>query len=201
MKNGSPPPGKLIIFTAPSGAGKTTIVRHLLQVFPELAFSVSATTRAPRPHEEEGRDYYFLSAERFQQRIAEGAFVEWEEVYPGRYYGTLHEELERLWKRGKSIIFDIEVKGATRLKKAYPTNSLAIFVKPPSKETLFERLRNRATEDAESLHRRMERAEEELGYENNFDYILVNNRLPETLEEAERVVGHFLSHHHGGPHH
>ncbi|RMD75059.1 MAG: guanylate kinase, partial [Bacteroidetes bacterium] len=124
---------KLVIFTAPSGAGKTTIVRHLLNRFDNLEFSVSATTRPRRPHEQHGRDYYFLSPEEFMQRVEKGDFLEWEEVYPGQYYGTLREEVERLWNEGKDVIFDIDVKGAWKLKQAYPDQSLAVFVMPPSK--------------------------------------------------------------------
>lgn len=184
-------PGKLIIFTAPSGAGKTTIVRHLLRKYPQLAFSVSATTRDRRPGEIDGRDYYFLTPDSFQKRVEEGAFAEWEEVYPGRFYGTLHSELDRLWGEGKTIVFDIEVKGATNLKEAYPDRSLAIFVKPPSPDVLFARLRSRNTETEESLRDRIARAAEELEFENNFDRIIVNDALADTLQAAEAVVEEF----------
>lgn len=184
-------PGKLIIFTAPSGAGKTTIVRHLLRKYPHLAFSVSATTRAQRPGEIDGRDYYFLSTEEFHRRIDSGAFAEWEEVYPGRFYGTLHSELDRLWAEGKTIIFDIEVKGATNLCEAYPDRSIAVFVKPPSPDVLFARLRARNTETEESLRARIARASEELEFENNFDRIVVNDSLEETLLAAEALVEQF----------
>jgi len=187
------PTGKVLIFTAPSGAGKTTIVRHLLRYFPDLAFSVSATTRQPRPGETDGQDYYFLSQEAFQSRIAAGEFVEWEEVYPGGFYGTLHSELRRLWAMGKSIIFDIEVKGATNLKLHYPANSLAIFVQPPDQETLFARLRNRSTESEASLKNRFARAEEELSYATNFDRLLINDELSVTLAEAEVITANFLA--------
>ncbi|MEL6864284.1 MAG: guanylate kinase [Bacteroidota bacterium] len=183
---------KLIIITAPSGAGKTTIVRHLLERFEELDFSVSATNREKRYYEEDGRDYYFISTEKFQQLIEEDAFVEWEEVYDNQYYGTLKSEVERLWKANKSIIFDIEVKGATNIKRTYPDQSLAIFVKPPSPEILFERLRNRKTESEESLRKRIKRATEELTYENKFDRILVNDILNEALAEAEEMVRDFF---------
>jgi guanylate kinase len=183
--------GKLIIFTAPSGAGKTTIVRHLLRKYPQLAFSVSATTRPRRPGEVDGRDYYFLSPAAFQEQVREGAFAEWEEVYPGRYYGTLHSELDRLWAAGKTIVFDIEVKGATNLKEAYPDRSLAIFVKPPSPDVLFARLRARDTETEESLRARIARASEELEFENNFDRIIVNDVLAETLQAAEAIAEEF----------
>lgn len=183
---------KLLIFTAPSGAGKTTIVRHLLKKFPQLAFSISATTRTQRPHEEDGKDYYFISPQEFRVRQGDGKFVEWEEVYEGLYYGTLHSEINRLWSQGKHIVFDIEVKGATNLKKAYPDESLAVFVKPPSPEVLFARLRGRKTEDEESLRKRIARAEEELSYENSFDKVLLNDDLETALAEAEEIVRDFL---------
>ena len=187
-----PPTGKLLIFTAPSGAGKTTIVRHLLQSFGELAFSVSATTRPPRPGEEHGRDYYFLSREEFARLVGEGAFVEYEEVYPGRFYGTLHSEVHRIWEAGRTVVFDIEVKGATNIKRHYPAGSLAVFVSPPDREVLFQRLRDRSTEDEESLRVRIERAGEELAYANSFDRVLVNDDLPTALAEAEVLTREFL---------
>lgn len=184
--------GKILILTAPSGAGKTTVVRHLMRHFPDLGFSVSATTRPARPGEIDGKDYYFLEPDEFAQRITRGEFVEWEEVYPGRYYGTLRSEIDRLWATGKTIVFDIEVKGATNLKKFYPENSLAIFVSPPSKEVLLERLRNRSTEDEESLKVRFQRSSEELAYTNNFDRVLVNDVLETALNEAEVITANFL---------
>ncbi len=183
---------KLLIFTAPSGAGKTTIVRHLLEKFDDLAFSVSATNRERRPHEKDGRDYYFLTTERFRELVDNGAFVEWEEVYPGQYYGTLRSEIQRLWEAGKNIVFDIDVRGAKSIKEAYGDKALAIFVKPPSKEELFRRLRSRRTENEESLRRRMKRAEEELKWEHEFDLVLVNDYLPKTFEEAEKIVRDFI---------
>lgn len=185
--------GKILIFTAPSGAGKTTIVRHLLTYFPDLAFSVSATTRKQRPNEKDGKDYYFLSQEDFQQKIAQGDFVEWEEVYPGGFYGTLHSEISRLWALGKTIVFDIEVKGATNLKKFYPEDSLAVFVQPPSKEVLFQRLRDRSTEDADSLAARIKRAGEELEYAHSFDRIILNDDLGQALAEAEILTANLLA--------
>jgi len=183
---------KMLIFTAPSGAGKTTIVRHLLGKFPELAFSVSASTRHKRTHEVDGHDYYFISAEEFEQKIEEGAFVEWEEVYRGLKYGTLHSEIDRLWKKGKHIVFDIDVKGATNIKKAYPKESLAVFVKPPSPAILFQRLRDRNTEDEASLATRIARVTEELTYEPTFDYVLLNDDLDTALAEAEQLTRDFL---------
>ncbi len=183
---------KLIIITAPSGAGKTTIVQHLLSSFDELAFSVSATTRARRPHEREGEDYYFLSPETFKERIVHQDFIEWEEVYENQYYGTLKSEVERLWNLGKHIIFDIEVKGALNIKKNYPDDSLSIFVQPPSPEILFERLRNRNTESEESLRKRIDRASFELSCADMFDTILVNDVLSDALAEAEALVTDFI---------
>lgn len=182
----------IVIFTAPSGAGKTTIVRHLLDRFDKLAFSVSATTRPRRPHEQHGRDYYFLSPEAFMERVARGDFIEWEEVYPGQYYGTLREELERLWDQGKDVLFDIDVKGAWKLKQAFPKQSLAVFVMPPSKEVLFQRLRSRHTESEESLRKRMARAAAELEWAPRFDHILINDRLEDALLQAEQIVSEFL---------
>ncbi|WP_116107860.1 guanylate kinase [Lewinella sp. IMCC34191] len=188
-----PPHGKLLIFTAPSGAGKTTIVRHLLKKYGELAFSVSATTRPPRPGEEDGVDYHFLSRKEFARRVEAGAFVEYEEVYPGRFYGTLHSEVHRIWEAGRTVVFDIEVKGATTIKRQYPEDSLAVFVSPPTREVLFQRLRDRSTEDEESLRVRIERAGVELGYADSFDRILVNDDLPTALAEAELVTREFLA--------
>ena len=183
----------MLIFTAPSGAGKTTIVRHLLKKFPQLAFSVSASTRPKRAYEIEGQDYYFITPEEFNQKVKQGHFVEWEEVYHGLRYGTLHSEVDRLWKQGKHIIFDIDVKGATNIKKAYPKESMVVFVKPPSPEILFKRLRDRNTEDEKSLANRIEHAAEELTYEASFDYVLLNDELPVALAEAEQLTCDFLT--------
>jgi len=184
---------KLVVITAPSGAGKTTIVRHLLTRFDSLAFSVSATTRRPRPGEAEGRDYYFLSQRSFQEKITAGAFVEWEEVYEGLFYGTLKAELERLWAQGKDIIFDIDVKGALNIKQTYPGRCLSIFVAPPSLEILQERLKNRDTENTESLNKRLDKAEEELSYQDRFDRVLVNDDLGAALGEVSNWVEEFLA--------
>ncbi|WP_373553923.1 guanylate kinase [Haliscomenobacter sp.] len=183
---------KLIILTAPSGAGKTTIVRHLLNTMPELAFSISATTRERRPNEVEGEDYYYIGVAEFKKLIAEDAFAEWQQVYPDLFYGTLRREMDRIWAEGKHIVFDIDVKGAVNLKNAYPDQSLAIFVKPPSKAALFERLRQRKTENEESLRKRLAKAEEELTFENKFDHILVNDVLEDALDEAQMVVRRFI---------
>jgi len=183
---------KLIIFTAPSGAGKTTIVRHLLKTFDELAFSVSATTRAMRPHEEDGKDYYFITPEKFKHLVDNEEFVEWEEVYEDQFYGTLKSEVERIWEMGKYIVFDVEVKGATNIKKFYKEEAYAVFVKPPSLKVLIERLKNRKTETEKSLKKRISRVEQELKYENKFDKILVNDILEVTLKEAEMIVENVL---------
>jgi guanylate kinase len=185
--------GKLIVLTAPSGAGKTTIVRHLLKNIPHLSFSTSATTRYQRPGEIDGQDYYFLSSSEFEQKIQEAAFVEWEEVYKGQFYGTLKTEIERLWAANQHIIFDIDVKGALNIKATYPEQTLTIFVKAPSLEALFERLQSRQTESAEQIQKRMDKAREEAAYEDQFDYVLVNDQLPTALAEAVRVVQRFLA--------
>lgn len=185
---------KMILFTAPSGAGKTTIVRHLLARYPEqLAFSISATTRSCRPHEVDGKDYYFISSEDFEAKVQAGEFVEWEEVYEGLRYGTLRSEIERIWQLGKAVIFDIDVKGATNIKQAYPDHSMAVFVKPPSEEILFKRLRGRNTESEENLAKRIARAAEELTYELKFDRVLLNDDLDLAKLEAEDMVSRFLA--------
>lgn len=183
--------GKLIIFTAPSGAGKTTIVKHLLETMDNLVFSVSATSRPKREHEENGKDYYFLNPAEFRKKLKSGEFLEWQEVYSGQYYGTLHSEIERLWATGKDIIFDIDVKGAINIKQAYPNESLAIFVQPPSSEILFERLQNRGTETPESYRKRVKRATLELTYQDRFDVTLLNDNLETALAEAEQMVRNF----------
>ncbi len=183
---------KLIIVSAPSGAGKTTIVRHLLSLPLPLAFSVSATSRAPRTGEVNGRDYYFLSTEAFRQKIEAGEFLEWEEVYPGTYYGTLKSEVERIWNDGKSVVFDVDVVGGLNIKKAYGDKALAIFIQPPSVEVLRQRLRNRSTESEEKIATRIAKAEYELSFAPQFDLVLINNILEVALAEAERVVKNFL---------
>lgn len=183
---------KLIIITAPSGAGKTSIVRRLLKNFDDLAFSVSATTREERPHEKNGEDYYFISQEDFKKRIENDEFAEWEEVYDNQFYGTLKSEIERIWALGKHIIFDIEVKGAQNIKKFYGDQALAIFIKPPSFEILVERLKNRNTESEASLKKRIARAKKELEYENKFDCAVVNDVLDIAVEEVEQLLETFL---------
>jgi guanylate kinase len=183
---------KLIIVTAPSGAGKTTIVHHLLKTFDTLAFSVSATNRARRAHETDKVDYYFLSTTEFRRRVNDGSFLEYEEVYDGQYYGTLRSECERLWALGKCVVFDVDVKGALNIKRAYPDESLAIFIQPPSEAVLFERLKNRKTETPESLRKRIARATEELTFADKFDAIIVNDKLEVAFSEAEQLVEAFL---------
>ncbi len=183
---------KLLVFTAPSGAGKTTIVRHLLQKYEQLAFSVSATTRPRRPNEQDGVHYYFMTPDEFKVLIEEDGFVEWEEVYEDKFYGTLKSEVERLWQADKCIVFDIDVEGAMNIQKMYPSRALTVFVKPPSFQTLVERLSNRQTEDPDSFKNRIQKAKEELLMENKFNRVLVNEILDSTLQEAERMVEAFL---------
>lgn len=184
---------KIIAFTAPSGAGKTTIVKHLLKKYNELAFSVSATNRPRRDNELEGRDYYFLTSEEFSQKIKDGAFLEWEEVYTKQYYGSLKSEVKRRWSQDKVVIFDIDVKGAKSLKKYFGDKAMVVFVKPPSIEVLLQRLMNRKTEDEKSLRKRILRAKDEMRYKNYFDKILVNDELEVALREAEVMVEDFLN--------
>ena len=184
---------KLLIFTAPSGAGKTTIVRHLLQNFEQLAFSISATTRSSRVGETDGEDYYFISSEAFKEKIADSSFLEWEEVYEDKFYGTLKAEVERLWNLGKCVVFDIDVKGAKNIKATFPEETLAVFVKPPSFQALVDRLEARRTEDEQSFSSRIQKAKEELLYQNNFDTVLVNDVLSETLAKAEELTKDFLA--------
>ncbi len=187
------PTGKLIIFSAPSGAGKTTIVQHLLGKIPELEFSVSATTRKPRGAERNGKDYYFISKEDFLHRIAKKQFVEFEEVYTGTFYGTLRTEIERIWQKGKTVIFDIDVEGGLHLKRKYDGQALAIFVQPPSLEVLKQRLAGRGTDSHEKLQERFMKAEKELNYAPQFDIILKNHDLQTACEEAEGLVRGFLA--------
>lgn len=184
--------GKCIIFSAPSGAGKTTIVRHLLSVRPDLCFSVSATSRAPRGVEQDGVDYYFLTPEIFRARIESGDFVEWEEVYTDHYYGTLRSEVERIWSEGKHVVFDVDVEGGVNLKKIFSDRALAVFVQPPSEDTLELRLRARGTESEESIIRRMAKARKELAYAPRFDQVLINDDLALARLEIERLVSKFL---------
>lgn len=183
---------KLILVAAPSGAGKTTIVNHLLSVFDTLSFSVSAATREKRAHEVEGVNYYFIGPDIFKEKVKKGEFVEWEEVYQNQFYGTLRSEIDRLWKEGKHIIFDIDVKGALNIKSQFPEESLTIFVKPPSEEVLINRLKNRKTESEGSLQRRIARVKEELTYEGKFDKVVLNDKLLEAFAQAEKIVTDFI---------
>ena len=182
---------KVIIFSAPSGAGKSTVVSHLLKSFPFLEFSISATSRAPRGREKNGVEYYFFSEQQFRDLIARDAFVEYEEVYPGSFYGTLRSEVERIWAKGHIILFDIDVKGGVNLKRIFGNDALSVFVKPPSVEELRRRLIGRGTDSPEAIERRVAKAEEELKYESRFDRILENDRLERTLAEAEEIVNTF----------
>lgn len=185
--------GKLLIFSAPSGAGKSTIVQHLMKQGLGLAFSISATSRQAREGEEDGREYHFISAEAFRNRIAEEAFIEWEEVYPDQYYGTLFSEVERIWKHGNHAVFDIDVVGGMNLKKRFGDQACAIFVQPPSHEVLEQRLRSRGTDDEASLKKRLDKAIYEMDHATHFDHIVVNDKLEQALEEAEKIVKDFLA--------
>ena len=185
--------GKLIIFSAPSGAGKTTIVHYLLKKFPQLEFSISATTRQARANEMHEQDYYFITKEEFLHRIAKKQFVEFEEVYNGTFYGTLRTEIERIWQKGKTVIFDIDVQGGLHLKRKYKEQALAIFVQPPSLEVLKERLAARGTDSDEKLKERFIKAEKELNYAPDFDIILKNYDLQTACDEAENLVENFIT--------
>ena len=186
------PNGKLIIFSAPSGSGKTTLVHHLLKQNLGLEFSISATSRSPRGEEINGKDYYFLSQDEFRQRVLDGEFLEWEEVYSGTLYGTLRSEVERIWSEGKTVIFDMDVVGGLNLKGLYGDKALAIFVKPPDMEELERRLRGRATDSDDKIRQRLAKARKELGRADRFDYILVNNDLSVAKKEAENLIKVFL---------
>lgn len=184
--------GKLIVLTAPSGGGKTTIKRHLLKRYDDLGFSISVTTRERRPKEVEAVDYYFKTVEEFHRLKEEDAFVEWEEVYEGLYYGTLKSEVDRLWKNHKHIVFDVDVNGAQDIKKLYGDSCLAIFIRPPSIQVIIDRLKARATETEVSLAKRILRMEKEMSHEKEFDTILVNDLLAVALKESEYLVESFL---------
>ncbi|ANH83597.1 guanylate kinase [Niabella ginsenosidivorans] len=183
---------KIIILTAPSGAGKTSITRYLLSRIPQLSFSISAATRKAREGEVNGRDYYFISPEEFQKKIKNNEFVEWEMVYEGKYYGTLKSELDRLWKLHQYPLLDIDVKGAIHVQQQYPRESLSIFIEPPSVKELRRRLISRGSESEESLQTRLNKAEYELSFMNHFNKVVVNDDLEEACTEAEGIVKHFL---------
>lgn len=184
---------KIIIITAPSGAGKTSITRHLLKTFPDkLTFSVSAATRQARDYEKEGVDYYFISPEDFKNKIQHNEFVEWEMVYEGKYYGTLKSEMERLWKLDKTPLLDVDVKGALHVQQQFPGSSLSLFIEPPSIDELKRRLESRGTESAESLQARVNKASYELSFSNQFDKIIINDNLERACKEAEFVIRDWL---------
>lgn len=186
--------GKLIVFSAPSGSGKTTIVRHLLDLEKlNLEFSISATSRSPRGYEKEGEDYYYISAEQFKQHIKDEDFLEWEEVYRDTFYGTLKSEVERIWAKGKNVIFDIDVVGGLRIKKKFPARTLAVFVKPPSVDELKIRLKKRKTESDEKINMRIAKASIEMATAPQFDHIIVNDDLDKALAESEQLVLDFIS--------
>jgi guanylate kinase len=188
------PSGKAIIFSAPSGSGKTSLVKHLMQQVPDLGFSISACTRDKRGrHEVHGRDYYFLSIDEFKSKIDQDAFVEWEEVYAGNFYGTLKEEVHRIWKEGKAVIFDVDVKGGLALKKYFGEQALAIFVKVPSLEVLESRLNDRGTESEESLSRRIYKAKFEMTFEPQFDVTVLNDDFARSSAETVDLVTEFLA--------
>lgn len=187
--------GKAIIFSAPSGSGKTTIVHHLLKTNPNLGFSISACTRDKRGrNEEDGKDYYFLSPDEFKRKIDDNEFVEWEEVYAGNFYGTLKSEVQRIWDNDKAVIFDVDVKGGLQLKEYFGDQALAIFVKVPDMETLKERLTGRKTESEDSLSQRIFKAKFEMTFEDKFDVSLINQDLNKSLSEAEKLVKEFIEH-------
>lgn len=179
---------KSIIFSAPSGSGKTTIVKHILQTFPNIKFSVSATTRPMRPGEVDGKDYHFISVEDFQSKIESGEFIEYEEVYPGLFYGTLKSEVQKIWNDGGIVIYDMDVVGGVNLKKQFGEESLSFFVKVPTIEELEERLRSRGTETEEKIQMRISKAKQEMEWEHQFDVVLVNNNLENTLKITEEII-------------
>lgn len=185
--------GKIIIFSAPSGSGKSTIVNHLLSLNLGLEFSISATSRAPRGQERDGVEYYFLSSEEFERRIAAGDFVESEEVYKGCYYGTLRSEVERIWAKGNVIVFDVDVKGGLNLKKIFGGDALTVFIQPPSVEELRKRLLGRGTDSLEKIEQRLAKAKEELAYADKFDTVIVNDDLQTAFSRAENVVRSFIA--------
>ncbi len=184
--------GKALIFSAPSGSGKTTIVRHLLNHNPDLGFSISASTRDKRGRtEEDGKDYHFLTPEEFKKKIDNHEFIEWEEVYAGNFYGTLKSEIERIWSEGKNVIFDVDVKGGISLKNYFGSKALAVFMKVPSLEVLEQRLHHRSTESPDSISRRLFKAKFEMTFQNEFDVVLVNEDLQKSLQEAQHLYDEF----------
>ncbi len=184
---------KLIIITAPSGAGKTSISKHLMASFPQLAFSVSAATRPPRANEKDGVDYYFISAEQFQEKIREDAFIEWEMVYEGKYYGTLKSEVNRIWNNQQVPVLDIDVKGALHVRDLYPGQTLSVFIEPPSLEALRNRLQSRGTETEASLNTRLNKAAYEISFKHEFDHVILNDKLETACALAKEIVSAFLN--------
>ena len=185
--------GKLIIFSAPSGSGKTTIVKELLKIFPQFEFSISATSRAPRGTEQNGVDYFFLTQEEFAAKVASDSFVEWEEVYAGTCYGTLKSEMERIWSKGNVIIFDVDVMGGINLKKIFGDAACSIFIMPPSIEVLRQRLIGRGTDSMETIEKRVGKAEFEISKSEEFDFVIVNDILSEAVEQTKQVINNFIS--------
>lgn len=184
---------KILIITAPSGAGKTSITKNLMDHFPQLSFSVSATTRSPRGTEQDGIDYYFISVDDFKNKIQHKDFAEWEMVYEGKYYGTLKSELKRIWSLGKVPILDIDVKGALHIRQQYPENTFSIFIEPPSVEVLRDRLLGRGTENEDSLQTRINKAAYEISFKSEFDRVVLNDNLEAACQEVREVVGNFLA--------
>ena len=184
--------GKVIIVSAPSGAGKTSIVRHLLEQVPSLKFSISATTRPKRDYEIDGKDYYFLTPEQFKERLANDEFLEWQEVYADQFYGSLKSEVERIWSNGQAVIFDVDVLGGLNIKKFYGDEALSVFIEPPTMEELENRLKNRGTETDASLKKRLAKAEYELSFARQFDRIVLNDDLKTAQQEMIDLVRDFL---------
>jgi len=185
--------GRLIIFSAPSGAGKTTLVRHAMSNINNLTFSVSACSRSKRPNETDGKDYHFISVEEFKEKIENSEFIEWEEVYPDHFYGTLYAEVDQKRNEGKHVVFDVDVVGGLNIKKIFGKDALAIFIKPPSVEILKERLSDRGTDNKDDIETRIKKAEFELGFEKEFDISIINDDLSKAQEETVQVINNFLS--------
>lgn len=192
MTNAEKKFNKIIIITAPSGSGKTSIVKHLMEKYPRLAFSISATTRPPRANEKDGIDYYFIGHKEFEKNIHEKKFLEWEMVYEGRYYGTLKSEMDRIWSLGKVPVLDIDVHGAIHVMHQYPVNTFAIFIQAPSIEALKNRLQSRGTETAETLQARLDKSSYEMTFKSKFKHIIVNDVFEQACDEADKKVGEFL---------
>ena len=184
---------KIILITAPSGSGKTSIVNHLMKKFPQLSFSVSATTRQPRRGEQNGVDYYFISEPEFREKIHDKEFLEWEMVYEGKYYGTLKSDIERIWKENKIPVLDIDVQGAIHVQQQYPVNTIAIFIQPPSTEELKRRLKLRGSETDQSLQARLNKSGYEMTFKKHFKNIIINEKFENACKEADKIVGDFLN--------